>query len=135
MNPMGRGAKGDRKALTDARYAVTLRRVDFSRADLTSVAGPQVFFLDHCAFVGTDLRQATLDGWRFTLCDLTGADLRGSSLRYASFSGCDLTGADLRGADLTGVRFGPVGVGEGAQQTRLDAVLVDPGVEPFADSG
>jgi len=85
--------------------------------------------LDRCRFAEADLRHATLDGWRFKLCDLTGANLRGASLRGARFAGCDLTGADLRDTDLTGARFGSVGVGKGALETRVDDALFDPDVD------
>ncbi|MBD8059693.1 pentapeptide repeat-containing protein [Cellulomonas sp. JH27-2] len=114
--------------MTSAYNGATLRRVDFSRAALASVAGPRLLRLDRCTFAGADLRHATLDGWRFKLCDLTGANLRGASLRGASFAGCDLTGADLRDTDLTDVWFGSVGVRRGATATRLDGVLCDAGV-------
>ena len=124
-----KGAKGDRSALVGAYYGAALRQLDFSKAALSSVSGPKLLWLDRCTFAGADLRFATLDGWHFKLCDLTGANLRGASLRGASFAGCDLTGADLRDTDLTYVRFGSVGVGDGAIETRLDRVLCDPGVE------
>lgn len=60
------------------------------------------------SFAGQDLRQATLDGHHFKMCDFSGADLRGSSFRGASFDFCDLRGADLRDADLTDAAFGRV---------------------------
>jgi len=128
MNPSGVGERADRSALTSHRYSATVRGLDFSGADLTSVSGPKTLRLDRCTFAHADLRHATLDGWTFKLCDLTGANLRGASLRGASFAGCDLTGADLRDTDLTDVRFGSVGVGRGATATRLDRVMRDAGV-------
>lgn len=133
MHDEGTRIEGDRDAISGARYGATLRGLDFSSAELTSVAGPEVLWMDRCRFVGADLRQATLDGWRLKRCDLSGADLRGASLRGTSFAACDLTGADLRGADLSGARFGSVGVSMGAVGCRLDGVLVDPGVELSQD--
>lgn len=65
-------------------------------------------FHERESFAGKNLRQATLDGHRYKMCDFSGADLRGASLRGASFSFCDLRGADLRGADLTDATFGRV---------------------------
>ncbi len=120
---------GDRETLASARPGARLESIDFSGADLTSVGRQGLMWIDRCSFARADLRQATLGGWYFRFCDLTGANLRGASLRDAHFSACDLTGADLRGADLAGATFGSVGVGKGAKETRLDGVLVDPGVD------
>jgi len=128
MNTEGAGDKAARSALTSAYSGATVRRLDFSGAELTSVSGPRLLWLDRCTFAAADLRHATLDGWHFKLCDLTGANLRGASLRGASFAGCDLTAADLRDTDLTDVWFGSVGVRRGATATRLDGVLCDAGV-------
>jgi uncharacterized protein YjbI with pentapeptide repeats len=63
---------------------------------------------EHKSFAHADLRQATLDGRSFKMCDFRGADLRGASLRGSIFSGCDLREADLRWADLTDAQFGYV---------------------------
>ncbi len=60
------------------------------------------------SFAGKDLRQATLDGRCYKMCDFRGADLRGASLRGTHFMGCDLRDADFRGADLTDAEFGYV---------------------------
>ncbi|WP_367304226.1 pentapeptide repeat-containing protein [Demequina muriae] len=118
-----------RRALASAGYGATISGLDASSSALESLAGPGLLWLDRSRFAGADLRQATLDGWHFKLCDLTGANLRGASLRGASFAGCDLTGADLRDTDLTDARFEPVGAGRGAIATRLDRAMVDPGVK------
>lgn len=119
---------GTRARLVSAPCGATLTGVDFARGALASAHGPALLWLERCTFAEADLRQATLDGWHFMLCDLSGADLRGASLRDTSFAGCDLTEADLRGADLTGVSFAAMGVGAGATGTRLDRVRADPGV-------
>jgi len=60
------------------------------------------------SFAGKDLRQATLDGRFYKMCDFRGADLRGASLRGTHFVGCDLRDADFRWADLTDAEFGYV---------------------------
>jgi uncharacterized protein YjbI with pentapeptide repeats len=130
MNAQGHGAADLRRVLADAFYGATISGVDFSHAELASVSARDVLLLHRCNFAGADLRQATLEGWRFTLCDLRGANLRGASLRGASFAGCDLTGADLRDTDLTHAHFDSVGVGESAIETRLTDVLWDRGVPP-----
>ena len=62
-------------------------------------------FYDRKSYAGQDLRQATLDGCLFKMCDFREANLRGASLRGARFAGCDLRGADLRDTDLTGAKF------------------------------
>lgn len=108
-----------RRRLSGAYYSQRLHGLDFSGADLSSVATHGLLRLDRCSFRAADLRHATFEGCSFTLCDLSGADLRSASLRGVWFSGCDLTGADLRGADLYDVRLGAVGVGSGAIPTRL----------------
>src|SRR5690349_5228405 len=59
-------------------------------------------FREKESFAGQDLRQATLDGAAFKMCDFRGADLRGASIRGAHFMGCDFREADLRNANLTG---------------------------------
>jgi uncharacterized protein YjbI with pentapeptide repeats len=130
MSDGGDSAAPLRALISDAYYGATLRGVDFTGASLVSVSGPSVLFLKRCIFTEADLRQATLDGWWLTLCDLRSANLRGASLRGARFVGCDLTGADLRGTDLTHAIFGSVGVGEGARETQLAGALFDPGVVP-----
>ena len=97
------------------------------------------------SFAGRDLRQATLDGHHYKMCDFSGANLRGASLRGTSFSFCDLRRADLRGADLTDATFGRVlthdpsggrtdvtgACFEGAilRRTAFDAVLGWPGAD------
>ena len=130
MTREGNGAGSLRALITDAFYGATLRGVDFTGASLLSASGPNHLYFKKCTFAGADLRQTTLDTWRFTLCDFTGADLHGASLRGARFSGCDLTGADLRGTDLTYTSFGTIGVGAGARETILTGALFDIGVVP-----
>lgn len=116
-----------RRRLSTAHYGQSLRGVDFSDADLSSVATAGFPRLDRCSFRGADLRQATLDGSSFKLCDLSGANLRNASLRGVRFSGCDLTGADLRDADLHDIHLAAVGVGRGAIPNRLKGALFTPG--------
>jgi len=111
-----------------SHYNGRLRRVDFSGADLTSASVNLVWY-ERCAFVRTDLRQASIEG-HFTFCDLRGATFRGADLRGSSFTGCDLTGSDLRDCDLRGVRFGRKGTGTEYVPTdltgaRLDRALVE----------
>jgi uncharacterized protein YjbI with pentapeptide repeats len=101
-----------------------LRRLSFDGLQLTSLQFPGQSWFDRCSFVGTDFRQATLDGTRFKMCDLRSANLRGASLRHVRFGGCDLRDADLRGADLTGADFGYVNSGTDAIG-RTDVTGVD----------
>jgi len=119
MHAAGSPTGALRRRLSTAHYGQSLRGVDFSDADLSSVALPGFLRLDRCSFRGADLRQATLDRCSFTLCDLSGANLRNASLRGVRFGGCDLTRADLRDADLYDIRLGAVGVGRGATPNRL----------------
>jgi uncharacterized protein YjbI with pentapeptide repeats len=116
-----------RRRLSTVHYGQSLRGVDFSDADLSSVATAGFLGLDRCSFRGADLRHATLDGCSFKLCDLSGANLRNASLRGVWFSGCDLTGADLRDADLYEIHLAAVGVGRGAIPTRLKGALLTSG--------
>lgn len=106
-------------------YGEEIRGVDFSGAELSSVATPGWVQFVRCRFVGADLRHATLDGASFILCNFSGADLRGASLRGAGFGGCDLTDADLRDVDLYDARLRPVGVGAGAIPTRLGGARLE----------
>mgnify|MGYP001237948634 FL=1 len=86
-------------------------RLTFDGLELTSLAIGHQASLDRCSFIGTDLRQAVLDGTFFRLCNFRGANLRGSSLRYTRFGGCDLRDVDLRDADLTGANLGALNTG------------------------
>jgi len=98
-----------RRVLSSAFYSSTVRRQTFDRLDLTSVVfGSGLLWLDRCTFVGADLRQATLDGCHFKMCDFTSAKLRGASARGAAFAGCDMRDADLRDLDLTYAEFSVV---------------------------
>ncbi|MGY5036540.1 pentapeptide repeat-containing protein [Streptomyces sp. 900116325] len=96
-----------REDLTYRRRYAALQGESFDVDDLASVRLQQLWFT-RCSFRGADLRQATLDGCRFKLCDLHGTNLSGASLRGVFLAGCDLTGADLRGADLSGAQLGQV---------------------------
>ncbi|MCD5353715.1 pentapeptide repeat-containing protein [Kineosporia mesophila] len=115
--------------LVRAAYGQTLRRISFDDLQLLPLRLPDVLFLERCSFVGTDLRQATLDGGHFKMCNLRGADLRGASLRNATFSACDLRGADLRGTDLTRVRLGRVLTGSDNGHTLVSGAVTDRGVD------
>jgi uncharacterized protein YjbI with pentapeptide repeats len=82
------------------------------------------------SFVGQDLRQATLNGASFKMCDFRRADLRGASLRGTYLAGCDLREADLRYADLTGAVLTFVNTGDPGHGTcnvtgaRLDEAIL-----------
>lgn len=113
------------RALKAARYGTSFTSLDFTDADLVSLAGPRHLWFERCDFADADLRQATLDGWTFKLCDFSGAKLRGASLRGTSFTACDFTGADLRDTDLRNVAFRRLGTGEDAIDTVFDGALGD----------
>lgn len=106
---------------------VDLRGRSFDGMDLVSLRLPATLWAERRAFIGADLRQSTLDGARFKLCDFTDADLRGASLRGTRFSACDFTGADPRGADLQGTSFGSVNTGDESGRTLLTRIRVDEG--------
>jgi len=99
------------RATVSSMYGGTLRRVRFDGLELISLTVGATWWLDRCSFVGTDLRQATLDRVSLRMCDLRNADLRGASLRGTLLGGCDLRGADLRDADLTGAQLTAVNTG------------------------
>ncbi|MFC6713657.1 pentapeptide repeat-containing protein [Branchiibius cervicis] len=112
----------DARRLLEEVGTRTLKDVSFDSFDLVSAGARSQKYFDHCSFVNTDLRFATLDGASFRYCNFTGANLRGRSLRGASFAACNFTGSDLRDADLTWAQFSHVNVGTDAGRTVMTGV-------------
>lgn len=116
---------GDRDDLLRAPALTGQRSRSFDGLSLVSVSLPAQSRFERCSFVGSDLRQASLDGAFFKMCDFSGADLRGASLRGTRFAACDLREVDLRGADLRGASFGSVNTGDDRGCTVLTAARID----------
>jgi uncharacterized protein YjbI with pentapeptide repeats len=101
--------------LSDANITVhssfyDMRRVDFSRANMTVVTANQSMGLLRTEFMSSNLDGANFEGAglghvTFRFAKLRGANFKGADLSYTDFTGAYLNGADCSGAKISHAIF------------------------------